>query len=110
MFGFKFLENFNFPYLAQSIREFWQRWHISLSTWFRDYLYIPMGGKPCLGDPDLFKSAHRFFSVRPVARGELDLCGCGVFTMEFSWCWNGRGLASGKVRFSGRAGMFMPFW
>ncbi len=43
MFGFK-LENFNFPYLAQSIREFWQRWHISLSTWFRDYLYIPMGG------------------------------------------------------------------
>jgi alginate O-acetyltransferase complex protein AlgI len=44
MFGFKFLENFNFPYLAQSIREFWQRWHISLMTWFRDYLYIPLGG------------------------------------------------------------------
>jgi alginate O-acetyltransferase complex protein AlgI len=44
MFGFKFLENFNFPYLAQSIRDFWQRWHMSLSTWFRDYLYIPLGG------------------------------------------------------------------
>lgn len=44
MFGFKFLENFNFPYIAKSIREFWQRWHISLSNWFRDYLYIPLGG------------------------------------------------------------------
>jgi alginate O-acetyltransferase complex protein AlgI len=44
MFGFEFLENFNFPYVARSIREFWQRWHISLSTWFRDYLYFPLGG------------------------------------------------------------------
>ncbi len=44
MFGFHFLENFNFPYISQSIREFWQRWHISLSNWFRDYLYIPLGG------------------------------------------------------------------
>jgi len=44
MFGFHFLENFNYPYIAQSIREFWQRWHISLSTWFRDYVYIPLGG------------------------------------------------------------------
>ena len=44
MFGFEFLENFNFPYVARSIREFWRRWHISLSTWFRDYLYFPLGG------------------------------------------------------------------
>lgn len=44
MFGFKFLENFNFPYISRSIREFWRRWHISLSNWFRDYLYIPLGG------------------------------------------------------------------
>jgi alginate O-acetyltransferase complex protein AlgI len=44
MFGFEFLENFNFPYIAQSIKDFWRRWHISLSTWFRDYLYIPLGG------------------------------------------------------------------
>ncbi|MBU1004061.1 MAG: MBOAT family protein [Proteobacteria bacterium] len=44
MFGFHFLENFNFPYVATSMRGFWQRWHISLSTWFRDYLYIPLGG------------------------------------------------------------------
>ncbi len=44
MFGFKFLENFNFPYISQSIQEFWRRWHISLSNWFRDFLYIPLGG------------------------------------------------------------------
>jgi alginate O-acetyltransferase complex protein AlgI len=44
MVGFEFLENFEFPYIARSIREFWRRWHISLSTWFRDYLYIPLGG------------------------------------------------------------------
>ena len=44
MLGFKFLENFNFPYISRSIREFWRRWHISLSTWFRDYVYIPLGG------------------------------------------------------------------
>lgn len=44
MFGFEFLENFNSPYVACSIREFWRRWHISLSTWFRDYLYVPLGG------------------------------------------------------------------
>lgn len=44
MFGFRFLENFNYPYSAVSIQDFWRRWHISLSSWFRDYLYIPLGG------------------------------------------------------------------
>ncbi|CAL8473194.1 MBOAT family protein [Caballeronia sp. S22] len=44
MFGFELTENFNYPYIAASVREFWRRWHISLSTWFRDYLYIPLGG------------------------------------------------------------------
>mgnify|MGYP000793685045 CR=1 FL=1 len=44
MLGFRFLENFNYPFLADSITDFWRRWHISLSTWFRDYLYIPLGG------------------------------------------------------------------
>ena len=47
MFGFEFLENFNFPYIAQSIKDFWRRWHISLSSWFRDYLYLPLGGNRC---------------------------------------------------------------
>lgn len=44
MFGFHFLENFNYPYISLSVTEFWRRWHISLGTWFRDYLYIPLGG------------------------------------------------------------------
>lgn len=44
MFGFEFCMNFNYPYIAKSITEFWRRWHISLSSWFRDYVYIPLGG------------------------------------------------------------------
>lgn len=44
MFGFEFLENFNYPYISRSITEFWRRWHISLSTWFKEYVYIPLGG------------------------------------------------------------------
>lgn len=44
MLGFEFLENFNYPYIAKSVTEFWRRWHISLGTWFRDYVYIPLGG------------------------------------------------------------------
>jgi len=47
MFGFRFIENFNYPYISQSITEFWRRWHISLSQWFRDYVYIPLGGSRC---------------------------------------------------------------
>ncbi len=44
MFGFDFIENFNYPYISTSIKDFWRRWHISLSTWFKEYLYIPLGG------------------------------------------------------------------
>jgi alginate O-acetyltransferase complex protein AlgI len=47
LFGYELMTNFNFPYLSQSFAEFWHRWHISLSTWLRDYLYIPLGGSRC---------------------------------------------------------------
>ena len=47
IFGFKFLENFNYPYIAKSVTDFWRRWHISMSSWFRDYIYIPLGGNRC---------------------------------------------------------------
>lgn len=47
MFGFEFRKNFNYPYISRSITEFWRRWHISLSTWFREYVYIPLGGNRC---------------------------------------------------------------
>ena len=47
IFGFRYLENFDYPYISASITEFWRRWHMSLGTWFRDYLYIPLGGSRC---------------------------------------------------------------
>lgn len=47
IFGFDFMENFNYPYIAGSVTEFWRRWHMSLSQWFRDYVYIPLGGNRC---------------------------------------------------------------
>lgn len=56
MFGFTFMENFNYPYISKSITEFWRRWHISLSTWFRDYVYIPLGGSRK-------GKAHTFFNL-----------------------------------------------
>ncbi|MCA9436557.1 MAG: MBOAT family protein [Candidatus Omnitrophica bacterium] len=61
MFGFNYLENFNYPYIAQSIQDFWRRWHISLSTWFRDYLYIPLGGSRGSGARTYFNLVTVFF-------------------------------------------------
>ena len=58
MFGFHFLENFNYPYISKSATEFWRRWHISLGTFFRDYVYIPMGGNRKTSD---FKSCCSVF-------------------------------------------------
>lgn len=56
MFGFKFPENFNYPYIATSIRDFWQRWHMTLYRWFRDYVYIPLGG-------NRLSSARIYFNI-----------------------------------------------
>ncbi|MGB0390009.1 MAG: MBOAT family O-acyltransferase [Salibacteraceae bacterium] len=61
MFGFKFLENFNYPFIAKSIQEFWQRWHISLGSWFRDYLYIPLGGNKVSTSRNYFNLIAVFF-------------------------------------------------
>lgn len=54
MFGFEFPENFNYPYAADSITDFWRRWHITLSSWFRDYVYIPLGGNRCSSGRNIF--------------------------------------------------------
>jgi len=59
--GFKFLENFNFPYIAKSITDFWRRWHISLSTFFRDYVYIPLGGNRCSKFRQIFNMSVVWF-------------------------------------------------
>ncbi|MBT8195900.1 MAG: MBOAT family protein [Bacteroidia bacterium] len=61
MFGFKFPENFNYPYISKSIKEFWRRWHISLSSWFRDYLYIPLGGNRINASRTYFNLITVFF-------------------------------------------------
>lgn len=60
MFGFRFLENFNYPLISKSITEFWRRWHISLGTWFRDYVYIPLGGSR------VKSAARRYFNLAVV--------------------------------------------
>ena len=60
MFGFQFQENFNYPYAATSMRDFWRRWHISLSTWFRDYVYIPLGGSRASG-PRVYRNLFIVF-------------------------------------------------
>lgn len=59
VFGFNFLENFNYPYISTSVSEFWRRWHMSLGSWFRDYIYIPLGGNRC----NKFKVYRNLFAV-----------------------------------------------
>ena len=71
LLGFDLMLNFNLPYFARSMREFWRRWHISLSTWFRDYLYLPLGG-----------------SRRDQARTYLNL----AITMLLAGIWHGAAL------------------
>ncbi len=61
IFGFKFPENFNYPYVSKSIKEFWRRWHMSLSAWFRDYVYIPLGGNKCSIKRQYFNLVLVFF-------------------------------------------------
>jgi alginate O-acetyltransferase complex protein AlgI len=98
MFGFTFMENFNFPYVSQSIREFWRRWHISLSTWFRDYLYIPLGGSRVSGPRTSLNLVVVFF-----------LCGLwhGASLTFVIWgLYHGFFLALERTRFSNLLGKF----
>lgn len=61
MFGFEFIENFNYPYISKSITEFWRRWHISLSSWFKEYVYIPLGGSRVYAED--YKSDKKIFGI-----------------------------------------------
>jgi alginate O-acetyltransferase complex protein AlgI len=81
LMGYQLVANFRQPYLAQSVSDFWRRWHISLSTWFRDYVYIPLGGNrasvPQNCPPKLWGFVGGFCFERHVARGQLDLSSVG---------------------------------
>ena len=99
MFGFHFLENFNYPYISCSIREFWKRWHISLSLWFRDYLYIPLGGNK-------FKSSRTYLNLIII----FFLCGLwhGARWTYVIWgLWHGAFLVLERTRF-GKSIKAMP--
>ena len=77
MLGFRLMENFHCPYFATSIQDFWRRWHISLSSWFKDYLYFPPGRQPEGQGPHLPQRDDRILCQRLVARGGPHLCGLG---------------------------------
>ena len=76
LFGFRTPENFDYPYISASITEFWRRWHISLSFWFRDYLYIPLGGGRC-GKLRKCLNKCAVFLLCGLWHGELDVCALG---------------------------------
>jgi alginate O-acetyltransferase complex protein AlgI len=98
MLGFDFLENFNYPYISRSIKEFWRRWHISLSSWFRDYLYIPLGGNK----GGKYRTYFNLFSV-------FVLCGLwhGASWVFIAWgVWHGLFLVLERTLF----GKWMQKW
>ena len=84
IFGFRFPENFNYPYSAISIQDFWRRWHMTLSAWFRDYVYIPLGGNRFgLGKPREISGLSFCFAVRgmaPVGPSFYGACGTVFFS------------------------------
>lgn len=80
MIGLHYLENFNYPYISRTATEFWRRWHMSLGTFFRDYVYIPLGGNR-KGRARVSEPLHRLGAYRPLARGELELCALGALLL-----------------------------
>lgn len=84
--GIELMENFNTPYFAQSIKGFWRRWHISLSSWFRDYVYIPLGGGVRQICHQVQKSDDYFFAKRVMAWSQLELCDMGRDSWTVSDC------------------------
>ena len=100
--GFDLINNFNRPYFATSITDFWHRWHISLSIWLRDYVYIPLGGSRCSKlrtywniFATFLKYFNRIYIVRSLARRELDIHHMGNYSR--SRANSRKGIASSEV-------------
>ena len=91
MFGFEFNMNFNYPYVSKSITEFWRRWHISLGSWFRDYVYIPLGGSRVKTWTLCAKCHSCVDAYRTVAWRIMELClmgsGFGVLLLCERFLW-----------------------
>ena len=87
MFGFEFSENFNYPYMSLSIREFWRRWHISLSTWFREYVYIPLGGNKKGQKRTYINLMIVFFLNGSCGMGQVIILYFGDYFMDFFQFW-----------------------
>lgn len=83
IFGFKFPENFNYPYISKTISEFWRRWHISLSSWFREYLYIPLGGNR-KGNKRTYLNLFWYSLQQVYGMVQPGILLSGVFTTDFS--------------------------
>ncbi|MFQ8842761.1 MAG: MBOAT family O-acyltransferase [Clostridium fessum] len=88
MFGFTFIENFRLPYTATSIQDFWRKWHISLSSWFKEYVYIPLGGNRRGSGADVCQPLDGLSADRHLARGRAGRSFSGAFTMAFSTFWS----------------------
>ena len=82
LFGITLMENFHAPYMAQSSKEFWHRWHISLSTWFRDYLYFPLGGSR-KGKARTYINVLIVFALSGLARCRHEICALGTAVRRF---------------------------
>jgi alginate O-acetyltransferase complex protein AlgI len=96
MLGFNYKENFNYPYISRSVREFWRRWHISLSTWFRDYLYYPLGG-------------NQFGKFRTYINLLIVFALCGLWHGA-SWIFLAWGLYHGLFLMFERTRVFKTLW
>ena len=78
MFGFEFRKNFDIPYVSKSVTEFWRRWHISLSSWFREYVYIPLGGNRVTISRNILNLDDRMGTDRNVAWSSMELYRMGI--------------------------------
>ena len=84
MLGFEFPQNFNYPYISKSMTEFWRRWHMTLGSWFREYVYIPLGGNRVSKPRMYFNIFVVWAAYRILARSELEFCIVGFILFRFS--------------------------